>query len=407
MNAAQSTALLSADPGLSRRWIEVVSHLDPKYGGLSAAVPALSAKLAAEGHYDVQLAAFCTKGEEFLPAGFTPQQLSYWPVSRKQWMNDGALRSRFEETLRDANGIHVHGLWEQSTAIAAKTARKLGIPYLISAHGMLEPWALANKRIKKMLYAALVERKNVQEATCLHALTRAEANHFVRFGATAPIAIIPNGVDIPKHKDPSLFFEQYPDARGKRLILFMARLHRKKGIEMLLDVWTTLSKLHPEALLVVAGPDADGMRAKLEHFCAEHSIAGHVLFTGMLKGEMKWTTYAAAECFVLPSFSEGLSVAVLEAMGMGLPVLITEPCNMPEVEEYRTGWETKADKKSLQSALEKVLRNSPATNAMIGRLGARLVATRYSWSTISAQFQDVYRWVQGGPVPSSVDVVVA
>ncbi len=405
MSAAASIFTNAAVPASAGRWLEVVSHLEPKYGGLSAAVPALGERLHRDGGFDVQLAAFCLPGEEFQPDAFQREQLSYWPTGRKVWMKDFALRRRFEEAVRQSDGVHIHGLWEQSTAIAASTARKLGVPYMISAHGMLEPWALANKRLKKIMYAALIERTNVQRATCLHALTQAEAKHYVRFGATSPIVIIPNGVDIPRLKDSTAFKRKFPTSEGKRIVLFMARLHAKKGVEMLLESWATVCGQHDDALLVMAGPDSDGMREKLEAFCIARGISDRVLFTGMLTGALKWSALAAAECFVLPSFSEGLSVAVLEAMGMGLPVIVTEPCNMPEVKEYRTGWQIKPDAKALTIALRQALETPQAENEIIGRLGARLVATRYAWSTVATQMQDVYQWIQGGAMPPSVDVI--
>ena len=405
MVAAQKVFEPAASSVTAGRWLEVVSHLDPKYGGLSAAVPALGERLHREGGFDVRLAAFCADGEQFQPDGFTAELVSYWPMSRKLWMTDKALRNRFAEEVQAARGVHIHGLWEQSTAIAAKTARKLHVPYVISAHGMLEPWALASKRLKKLVYAALVERENVQEAACLHALTRAEADHYLRFGATSPIVVIPNGVDIPRVKDASLFTNQFPQVEGKRIVLFMARLHVKKGVEMLLEAWVSVARQNPDALLVVAGPDSDGMRERLEQFCAKKGISNDVLFAGMLKGAMKWSALAAAELFVLPSFSEGLSVAVLEAMGIGLPVIVTKPCNMPEVEEFRTGWQIEPTTDALSAALGAALKNEPSKNALTGRLGARLVATRYAWGTVATQMQDVYQWIQGGPMPLSVDVI--
>ena len=405
MSAAQSALASVRSTAPAGRWLEVVSHLDPKYGGLSAAVPAMAERLEREGGFDMRLAAFCADGEQFQPAGFDPQQLSYWPMGRKVWMNDGALRSRFEEAVRHSDGVHIHGLWEQSTAIAAKTARKLDVPYILSVHGMLEPWALANKRLKKMIYAALVERPNVQRAVCLHALTRAEARQYLRFGATSPIVVIPNGVDVPKTGDATAFIRKFPQVEGKRMVLFMARLHAKKGVEMLLEAWAQIASRHADAVLAIAGPDCDGMRERLERVCVKRNMTEKVIFTGMLTGALKWSALTSAECFVLPSFSEGLSVAVLEAMGMGLPVIVTKPCNMPEVEEFRTGWQIEPNVTALTAALDEALDNPPEKNELIGRLGARLVATRYAWSTVATQMQDVYRWIQGGPMPPSVDVI--
>ncbi len=405
MRSAQRIPARAGSTAPASRWLEVVSHLDPKYGGLSAAVPALGERLHKQGGFDIQVAAFCAEGEEYHPEGYEQEDLSYWPLSRKLWIKDRQLRQRFEDAMRGVDGVHIHGLWEQSTAIAAQTARKLDVPYVLSAHGMLEPWALANKRLRKMVYAALVERNNVQRAACLHALTKAEAKHYLRFGATSPIVVIPNGVDIPKIKDASLFTRKFPRGEGKRIVLFMARLHAKKGVDMLLEAWNSVTRQYPDALLVIAGPDVDDMRERLERMTIDRGLSETVLFTGMLNGAMKWSALAAAECFVLPSFSEGLSVAVLEAMGMGLPVIVTEPCNMPEVEEFRTGWQIKPDLQALIVALGQVLQNPPLKNEIIGRLGARLVSTRYAWNNVGTQMQDVYHWIQGGPMPPTVDVI--
>ena len=202
--------------------------------------------------------------EHFRPLGYEGDRLSFWPVGRKPWLTDPDLRARFAAQLDGAAGVHIHGLWEQSTLIAARTARAKGIPYLVSAHGMLEPWALANKRVKKLVYAALFERSNIERAACLHALTQAEARHFIRFGAQSPIAVIPNGVDIPTEQDPTLFFRRYPEAVGSRILLFLARLHPKKGLDLLVESWSQLAREWPDAHLVIAGPDSEDTQARLE-----------------------------------------------------------------------------------------------------------------------------------------------
>ena len=391
------------------RWIEVVSHLDPKYGGLSSAVPALGRRIAQANDLDVSLAAFCAPGEQFHPSGYDSARLSYWPASRKPWIEDRfhhrRLRTAFADQLRSADGVHIHGLWEQSTSVAADAARALKIPYILSAHGMLEPWALNNKRLKKLLYGRLIERANVAHAACLHALTRAEADQFIRFGARSPIAVIPNGVDIPAERNPSLFLNRYPAAQCKRIVLFLGRLHPKKGLNLLLEAWSALAPKHPDACLILAGPDSEGTQARLESLLAQHHLQNSVLFTGMLRDSLKWSALAAAEAFVLPSFSEGLSVSVLEAMGMGLPVIVTEPCNMPEVEQFQAGWQIQPDPAQLTDALTDLLSNTPRANSEIGARGAALVQSRYTWPTIARQMAEVYGWLAGGPHPAGVDLV--
>ena len=209
------------------RWISVVSHLDPRYGGLSSVVPQLGSRIATDHHFEMELAAFCTKGELYVSDRTTP--VTEWPTSRVHWLRNRSLRHRFNEFVRAADGVHIHGLWEQSTAVAASTARALRKPYILSAHGMLESWALQNKRLKKQVYAALLERANVNGAACLHALTEAEARDYRRFGATGPVAVIPNGVTIPASLSPNPFLAQFPSLSGKRILLFLGSIHFKKG----------------------------------------------------------------------------------------------------------------------------------------------------------------------------------
>ncbi len=400
-----SIAAGSAVEVSSGYWLTVVSHLDPRYGGLSSVVPQLSSRLAADHHLRVDLAAFCTAGELYSPDSYPELAITEWPTHRSQWFRNRDLRERFRNLAKAADGLHIHGLWEQSTATAAPTARALKKPYILSAHGMLEIWALANKRVKKQLYAALFERANVRGAACLHALTHAEAQDYRRFGSTGPIAVIPNGVTIPSSLDSSLFMSQFPALSGKRILLFLGRIHFKKGLDLLMESWSQVANIYPDAHLVLAGPDFEGTRAKVEKLVIDKALTQSVTFTGMLRHDLKWSALAAAECFVLPSYSEGLSVSVLEAMGVGLPVIVTEQCNLPEVKSLEAGWHIQSEVGQLTSAIRELLSNAPGTNAQIGSRGRNLVLTRYNWATVAEQMAELYRWVQGGPLPENVDLL--
>ncbi len=352
------------------------------------------------------LAAFCAPGELFSAANFAELTLTEWPAGRGAWLRDGSLRLRFRDLLRQADGLHVHGLWEHSTLIAARAARTQRLPYVLSAHGMLEPWALRNKRLKKLVYAALLERPNLERASCLHALTRAEAQDYRSFGCTAPIAVVPNGVRIPNQISSDAFLMQHPALKGKRIVLFLGRIHFKKGLDLLLHAWKQIIVRWPDAHLVLAGPDFEGTRARLTTLIEQEQLREAVLFTGMLRDDLKWSALAAAECFVLPSFSEGLSVSVLEAMGVGLPVIVSEHCNLPEVADLHAGWVIPAEIAPLTQALEGMLQNRPRTNAAIGVRGREFVRTHYNWTTVARQMDEVYSWVQGGPAPVHVDLLL-
>ena len=383
------------------RWLEVVSHLHPKYGGLSTAVPALGAAVAAASGHAVTVAAFCAPGERVVPAEAGEIGVQHLPLGRRQFSQDLTAEVRFRSLVADSAAIHIHGLWQHSTAHAARLAREARRPYVVSAHGMLDRWALEQKRWKKAVYAALIERPLLRRAACLHALTEAEADDYRRFGLRGPVAVIPNGVTVQAGVDPDLFLNRFPNLRAQRFFLFLGRLHVKKGVHLLCEAWSDLEAQWPDAHLVIAGPDFENTRAALEQRCASLGCS-RVTFTGMLQGDLKWSALRAAHAFLLPSYSEGLSVSVLEAMGIGLPVIVTRQCNLPEVRIRDCGWEIEPDRSALQSAIEECLRLPAQRLASIGGNGRELVESRYSWTRVGHQMAAVYGWIAGGSKPAGV-----
>jgi glycosyltransferase involved in cell wall biosynthesis len=386
------------------QWLAVVAHIDPRFGGMAAAVPKLSSCISSSEDVQVALAAFCVEDEVAPIKSCSDLNLTSWPLSRKAWLRDRQLSQRFSSLAQTMDGVHIHGLWDQSTQIGASVARSKKLPYVISAHGMLEPWALNNKKWKKWIYSALIERSNVSNANCLHALTHAEANNYRQYCRAGTVAVIPNGVEVPEDISPSPFFSQYPQLRGKRIVLFLGRIHFKKGLDILVKAWRKIALNHPDAHLVLAGPDSEDSRFSVAAMIGDDELEERVTFTGMLQDSLKWSAFAAAECFVLPSYSEGLSIAALEAMGAGVPVILSDRCNLPEVAQHKAGWIIPANENSLRTAIEELLENSSTANRAIGQRGRALVQERYTWKRVAFQMSEVYAWVAGGHRPVSVEL---
>lgn len=396
LDITRTTVPQSADP-----WLNVVAHLDPRYGGISAVLPSFCEAITRSGQAKATLAPFCTSDEEFdAPLSV---EITRYPLANTKWRGGDEVRSRLEQQIARTSGVHIHGLWQEHCALAAGLARKIRKPYLISAHGMLQPWALQQKRWKKFLYSMLVERRNLDGAACLHALTNREGDDYRRFGLYNPVAVIPNGVEIPAGADSAAFFREYPQLAGKRITLFLGRLHFKKGLDLLCQAWKNAGR-PADAHLVLAGPDFEGTQSKVEALVNELGIASSITFTGMLKGDRKWNALAAADVFVLPSRSEGLSVSVLEALGMGVPVIASSQCNVPDVQTSECGWMIEPDVCELTAALNECFESSPGNRYMMGLNGRRVIEQKYSWDIVGAQMAAVYGWVAGGGSAPAVDI---
>ena len=384
-----------------RQVAHVIRSLDQKHGGPSACVPSLAGATSATGRYSDVLVDFYSAGGRSELADFTIPHLCL-PWQPWRLMASYAACPELSSTVRNTDIVHVHGLWQAHSVAAARMSRRFGKPYIVSAHGMLDGWALRNKRWKKAPYSVLIERPNLAGAACLRALTAAEARNYRQFGVRSPIVIVPNGVEVPDHPSPRPFLEQFAGLRGMRLILFLGRVHYKKGLDILLRAWALVRARHSDAHLVIAGPDFEHTQAGLLQQVVLLDLQDSVTFTGMLNSELKWSALAACWAFVLPSYSEGFSVAVLEAMACGRPVIVTHQCNFPEVASWECGWQIEPDAAQLESALRECLRMPEADLARLGQNGRRLVGERYSWPTIGEQMVAVNDWLLGAALPAGV-----
>lgn len=301
-----------------------------------------------------------------------------------------------------ADLMHCHGLWIYPNVAASIWSHRTGRPYLISPHGMLEPeWELKKSRFRKQLALSLFQRRHLAGAACIHALNEAEVDHVRRMGLRNPVCVIPNGIEMPTALASTAppWAGRVPD--GKRKLLYLGRITRKKGIENLLHAVEQLRKQN--WVLVVAGWDQGGHRHELERQAVEMGVRDAVVFLDPVYGDGKESAYQNADAFVLPSHSEGLPLVVLEAWAHGLPVLMTDRCNIPEGAAAGAAITVAPTVDALGDGVRRLLNMTEGERRKMGGRGRELVATHFTWGRIAAQMRSVYDWVLGsGPRPDCV-----
>jgi glycosyltransferase involved in cell wall biosynthesis len=222
--------------------------------------------------------------------------------------------------------VHIHAMFSFSSVAAAHAARLAGVPYLIRPLGVLNTWGFENRRRwLKALSFKWIESPILKHAAAMHYTSEAEKQEAEKAGATAPAQVLPLGIDVSSFGptlDPTAFFDRFPTAQGKELVLFLSRLDEKKGLSVLLQAWA-LMKPNNERLLVIAGDGPAAYVAQLKSEATALGIADSILWTGHLDGELKRSAMAAAKLYTLPSYSENFGIAAVEALAAGLPCILS------------------------------------------------------------------------------------
>ena len=379
--------------------------LSRRGGGIPEALRPLARALAAAG---VAVEAFGAADNDWSadrPAWSPTPVHAFEPLPPKRFGWSPEIDAALDRCHPDL--VHVHGLWAYPSVAALAWGRRTGRPNIVSPHGMLDPWALANSRSVKAVAGAVFERPHLARAACVHALCGPEAVAIRALGLRNPVAIVPNGVDLPDPSAPAPPAPWTPAVEpSRRVLLFLGRLHPKKNLPALLRAWTAATDPGcGEWTLVIAGWVQGGHEADLRRLTGDLGMAGRVHFAGPLFGADKVAALRNAEGFVLPSLSEGLPMAVLEAWSYGLPVLMTAACNLPEGFAAGAAAEIPADGPGLVAGLRAFLDRSDRERTDMGTAGRRLVAERFTWASVAGRMRAVYDWVLGGgPPPDCVRV---
>lgn len=362
-------------------------------GGVPVVVEALSSALAVGG--DCALSVLCAKEDGI--AGTGPwEAVSLKPLPTLGPISLGFLRELPEQLeATEPEVIHIHGVWTFLSYQHLKFQKTKNIPYLISPHGMLDEWALSHSKWKKKIVERVFERAHLERANVLVALCESELKSIRAYGLKNPVAVIPNGVALP---DLSLPIEHCCwCGETRKALLFVGRVHPKKGLPLLIQAWAKLKKSDPsistEWFVAIAGDgDADHLNELKESVC-ELELSDDIQFLGPIYGESKVAALRQASAFILPSYSEGLPMSVLEAWAYELPSLITPECNLPDgfVTDSAIRIETEVD--SIATAINEMVGFSNDERLAMGRRARALVCEKYTWQSVSEQMASVYRWL--------------
>ncbi|PRY88363.1 glycosyltransferase [Mongoliibacter ruber] len=286
--------------------------------------------------------------------------------------------------------IHINGLWSPILNIVGLKAKRLKIPYVVSPHGMLEPWALLQGKHKKKIARALFQNKVLNNAACLHATSSTEAENLRILGFVNPIAVIPNGINVSEI-EPS-----FHSKKGKKTILFLSRIHQKKGIELLIDSWKNIDeKLKKDWVIKIVGNGEKEYINSLNKKLSNFKMNDQIEILGPMFDNDKDEMFKSSDLFILPTYSENFGIVIIEAMAYGLPVITTKGTPWSELETYNAGWWVDTNIESIEKALVQAMTSNHSSLLKMGKNGRDLVEKKYAINNIRSKTLRLYEWTLG------------
>lgn len=351
-------------------------------GGLGRAAEALHEAMLHDG-VDSRIVA---TGSEV----FTRKDLKIYkrtPPSR--FFFSPAMLMAAQKLVGQANFVHGHGFYVAPNWIIGSQCRLSKKVLVYHPHGMFEPWILARSRLKKKIAHLFYENANFKYAKLWRALTSREADQIRAQGITRKVIVAPNGIHLGAFDSIDSFRREAGGSKNSKTILYLGRIHPKKGLPLLFEAWSSIPEYsRKEWNIVIAGPDELNHRSELESIVDTLGLRKSVVFIGLVEASSKMKCLAEADAFVLPSYSEGFSVAVLEGMASRLPVIATHACNFPELEIDGGGWCVDSTVEGIRGALTALLSSDSRELIDRGEAARALIEQSYTWENISRKIDD-------------------
>lgn len=323
---------------------------------------------------------------ERFPLGFGPRRLGRSPAMAR-WLGEQVRSGKVDI-------IHSHGLWMAPNVYPARAKLAGKARLVVSPRGTMSEWAMRHHRWRKRLMWYLGQGQTLKRADAFHATAESEHEDVRRLGFTQPVCVVPNGIDVPP--------VAAKPANGRRRLLYLGRIHRKKGVDLLLRAWRAVQDRASDWEVVVAGPDDGGELPRMQRLALKLGVA-RVSFPGPVYGAEKLALYRSAHLYVLPARSENFAMTVAEALAAGTPAIVTRGAPWPKLAQQESGWWIEVGVEPLVACLEEALDLPEKRLGDMGRRGREWVARDFSWDAIGRQMAEFYGWLRGHrPVPASV-----
>lgn len=283
--------------------------------------------------------------------------------------------------------FHVHGLWRMVNVYPGRLASKKGAPLILSPRGMLGGAALNFSAYQKQLFWLLAQRRALSSVSCYHATSGQEVEDIRSMGLYRPIAVIPNGIDVPE-------LRRFSRPSGSRTALFLSRVHPKKGVDQLLRAWARVESEFPDWRLKIVGPSEKGHIKDLQSLSLRLALR-RVSFSGPLYGVDKEVAYASAELFILPTLHENFGLVVAEALSNATPVICTKGAPWEGLRTNGCGWWVDHGVEAMEAALRRALACETEELLQMGLRGRSWMAREFGWDGIAARMLEVYAWCLG------------
>jgi len=397
----KTVAKLSSEDELTI--IETVPGFGRGSFGLGYAALHLSAALERIG-VDVYLASLDTResGYEACEAvGFPKDRFIHgFAIGRSPFRISPFLRQGLLDRSSGRKPIvHAHGLWTYASYVAGAVSRERQCPLILSPHGELEPHALTLSTKKKAIASKLFVQDNLARASCLCVLTEREKSSARSYGFTKRIEIIPSGVSQARpspSEEIAAFRSRFDVKPNERVLLYLSRIAPIKNLPLLLKAFSRNVRIRPDWKLLIAGPDERGHVNEVRGLIRDLGIQDSVSFVGAVSGREKSCAFSAASLYVLPSVSEGLPIAVLEAMSYAKPILITDGWNFPIATDAVFAWRASTQEQAFEKTLLEAMNCSDEALTRMGIESRSIVRRHFDWEFIARRMLKVYESIYRG-----------